>query len=215
MFEKGLEHVPRYHEWMKDPALLEATGSEPLSIEEEIKMQESWRDDPKKCTFIVHVTEVCNAPTAPFSVPKNLVSMVGDVNLFLSDIENDNDEDDNGEDNGPHSVDVNKFPQIQAEIDIMIAEQDYQKKGIGRAATCAMILYGAKRLGIQRFFCKINDDNIASLRLFKSLGFVQCDYAECFKQVELELKLPLDDLRQRLEPHGIYQEVPCPIDAKP
>ncbi|CAM0871761.1 unnamed protein product [Alopecurus aequalis] len=26
------EHVPRYHEWMQDPALLEATASEPLSL---------------------------------------------------------------------------------------------------------------------------------------------------------------------------------------
>lgn len=47
------EHVLVYHDWMKDPALQEATASDPLSLEEEYVMQESWRDDAKKCTFII------------------------------------------------------------------------------------------------------------------------------------------------------------------
>ena len=34
--------------WMQDPDLLEATASEPLSMEEEIKMQCEWRNDEKK-----------------------------------------------------------------------------------------------------------------------------------------------------------------------
>ncbi|SGY34971.1 BQ5605_C002g01709 [Microbotryum silenes-dioicae] len=38
-------HVPRYHEWMSDPAVREATASEPLTLEEEFAMQESWRVD--------------------------------------------------------------------------------------------------------------------------------------------------------------------------
>ena len=29
------EHVPRYHEWMKDPAIQAATASEPLSLDKE------------------------------------------------------------------------------------------------------------------------------------------------------------------------------------
>lgn len=62
-------HVPTYHAWMLDPAMLEATASEALSLEEEYAMCEAWRDDADKLTFIV---EVDGAP-------------VGDVNLFLND----------------------------------------------------------------------------------------------------------------------------------
>ncbi|XP_057856665.2 GCN5-related N-acetyltransferase 9 isoform X4 [Cryptomeria japonica] len=53
------QHVPTYHEWMQDPALLQATGSEPLTLEEEYAMQESWVVDPK--------------------------TMAGDVNLYMND----------------------------------------------------------------------------------------------------------------------------------
>ncbi|XP_020595202.1 N-acetyltransferase 9-like protein [Phalaenopsis equestris] len=47
------EHVPKYHEWMKDPALLLATGSEPLTLDQEYDMHLSWTKDPNKHTFIV------------------------------------------------------------------------------------------------------------------------------------------------------------------
>jgi hypothetical protein len=48
------EHVPLYHEWMKDPEMQEATASEPLSIDEEYTMQRDWADDEKSefgCLF--------------------------------------------------------------------------------------------------------------------------------------------------------------------
>jgi Acetyltransferase (GNAT) domain len=49
------EHVRQYHAWMhqNDGALLQATASEPLSLEEEYDMQQSWYLDEKKCTFII------------------------------------------------------------------------------------------------------------------------------------------------------------------
>ncbi len=70
----------------------------------------------------------------------------------------------------------------------MIAEPAYRSKGIGQEASCMMMLYGAQQFGIRRFFCKIQETNIASLSLFKRLGFVECGYAACFKEFELELK---------------------------
>mmetsp|Transcript_125948 Transcript_125948/g.188043 ORF Transcript_125948/g.188043 Transcript_125948/m.188043 type:complete len:225 (+) Transcript_125948:182-856(+) len=208
LFPYRPEHVPQYHEWMKDPALLEATDSEPLSFQEEVDMQQSWRDDSQKCTFIVHSNETCGADESveSLNVVENLTSMVGDVNLFLSEIDDDDDHDEEEK-----CVQTKEKPRLQAEIDIMIAEHGYKRMGLGRAATCAMLLYGANVLGVDRFFCKINEENKASIKLFESLGFVQCDYAACFKQVEFELVTPLDELVKMLEPFGKYRVVLCPL----
>jgi hypothetical protein len=43
------EHVPQYHEWMQGPALLEATASEPLTLEQEFDVHRSWTLDPLSC----------------------------------------------------------------------------------------------------------------------------------------------------------------------
>ncbi|KAL3918747.1 MAG: hypothetical protein SGILL_004086 [Bacillariaceae sp.] len=137
---------------MKDPALLESTGSEPLSIEEEVEMQRTWRDDETKCTFIVHAADQCHEfqksvaenKDALFNVQENLDEMVGDVNLFLSEMDDDDDCDEDEQnccDNDKKVPSLSK-PRLQAEIDIMIADRDYHGKGLGRAATCTMALYG-------------------------------------------------------------------------
>lgn len=168
------EHLQRYHEWMKDPALLEATGSEPLSLEEEAKMQTSWRDDTDKCTFIVLEKEKCVFDNGDF-IAINCSAMVGDVNLFLTD-----EDVEEGQESSPYQ---------QAELDIMIAEQEYRGKGFGQEACLLMMTFGAMKLNLRRFFTKINEDNRASLALFEQkLGFIECNYAACFKQYELERK---------------------------
>lgn len=39
------EHVPKYHAWMQDPGILQATASEPLTLDQEYEMQLSWSQD--------------------------------------------------------------------------------------------------------------------------------------------------------------------------
>jgi RimJ/RimL family protein N-acetyltransferase len=129
--------VPNYHVWMQSPFLLDMTGSEPLSIEEEYEMQQSWRDDDKKCTFIL----LSRSSTSP-----ETERMVGDVNLFLSQDDNDT---------------------SQAEIDVMIAEESYRGKGMGTEAVMLMMIYGMNFLHIHKFFAKIKEENTASIELFK------------------------------------------------
>ena len=231
LFPYRPEHVPQYHEWMKDPSLLEATGSEPLSLEEEIEMQQSWRNDPKKCTFIVHSRRGCSddgdtdskeEEKTGLNLMNHLDSMVGDVNLFFSDIEGEKEDE---EDHHSHKINSNEIkasksqprPKQQAEIDIMIAEHDHKRKGLGRDATSMMLLYGASLVfadntKIRRYFCKINDDNAPSIRLFENLGFVQCDYVECFKQFEYELKFQsTEELTSKLQSRAQYKTVSCPL----
>ena len=99
--------------------------------------------------------------------------MIGDVNLFLSKGEDESD------DAGFE----------QAELDLMIARPSHRGKNIGAEAALSMMRYGAEALGMRRYFVKIGEDNLPSLRLFRDkLGFVPCGYAECFGEVELECK---------------------------
>ena len=100
------DHVPKYHEWMSSPELRELTGSEPLTLEEEYRMQETWRDSDDKCTFIVLSKEMYESSGGG----EEIGSMVGDTNLFIT-------KDDETE-------------ETVAEAEIMIAEPRYRTQSL-------------------------------------------------------------------------------------
>ena len=152
-----------YHQWMLDPILLESTASEPLSLSEEYTMQNSWHHDPKKVTFIV-LSKLQLEPECPGSNDRELESMAGDVNLFLNDPDDP----------------------FNAEIEIMIAEPRFRRKGLAREALKLTISYGVHHLQMKRFFAKIGESNHASLELFKSLQFEIVAFVKAFGEYELE-----------------------------
>ncbi|XP_021724522.1 N-acetyltransferase 9-like protein isoform X2 [Chenopodium quinoa] len=157
------EHVPNYHQWMQDPHLLFATGSEPLTLDQEYEMQLSWSQDPLKRTFIVLDKQMIEGEFV-LGQP-HIQAMVGDVNIYMNDPEDP----------------------LFAEIEIMIAEPKSRGKGLGKEAVMMMMAFAVENVGIHTFRAKIGESNQASLLLFRKLGFQDSSFSEAFKEWTLEL----------------------------
>ncbi|XP_032640981.1 alpha/beta-tubulin-N-acetyltransferase 9 isoform X1 [Chelonoidis abingdonii] len=153
-------HVSRYHEWMKSEELQQLTASEPLSLEQEYEMQRSWQEDADKCTFIVLDTERWSGHAGTEED-----CMVGDVNLFLTDMED---------------------PTV-GEIEVMIAEPSCRGRGFGKETTLIMMFYGVTKLGITKFEAKVGQENEASISMFKKLHFKEVAMNKVFQEVTLKL----------------------------
>ena len=107
--------------------------------------------------------------------------MLGDINLFFYDIEDD-------EGDVQRTSNDNNRCDLIGEIELMIARQDLQHQGYGRAALIAFMSYilsswqeiGREYAAHQQrqesprlvyLRAKINQSNARSIRLFESVGF--------------------------------------------
>lgn len=213
-------HIEKYHKWMQNnPELLELTASEPLSMEEEISMQESWHQDENKCTFIVlascslnmidhHHHHDNNNDNNRQTKVKKKGFMREDWRSFISCLSDNNDNNNNtnnllpkldnknfiGDNLRAMVGDCNLFFHAHdseeelkcAELDIMIAESSNRRNGLGTEAVCLMMLYGYHVLNVRRFYVKIGVKNNASRYMFQKIGFVECNFVECFQEFEYE-----------------------------
>ncbi|WOK95465.1 hypothetical protein Cni_G04172 [Canna indica] len=157
------EHVPTYHRWMQDPALLAATASEPLTLDQEYQVHLSWTQDPLKHTFIVLDKQLIRGGFVPGD--PHVEAMIGDVNIYMND---------------PDDLHM-------AEIEIMIADPKSRQKGLGKESILMMMAFAIQKYEIHTFRAKIGETNTASLNLFRKLGFVDSSYSEVFKEFTLEL----------------------------
>ncbi|KAL1591599.1 hypothetical protein SLS60_011849 [Paraconiothyrium brasiliense] len=196
-------HVPTYHNWMQNPDLQAATASEPLSLQEEYAMQQSWRTDADKLTFIV-----CAPPPI---VPEHITAekedasqgMIGDVNLFLS-----------LDDEGEGHEDDKEVQKLIGEIEIMIAERAQQGKGMGREILLAFMWYilqshtlsmdeyhstnpnGKKSSCLNCLRAKVDKHNVRSTKLFEGVGFKKVNETpNYFGELELRWTICADSLK--------------------
>ena len=175
-------HVATYNAWMSSEEVRELTASEPLSLDDEYAMRDSWEVDDDKLTFIVlrrdtyDTALLAASATAPSRrvAECEVLAMVGDVNAFIYEDE---------EDASLHF----------AEMEVMIADKANRGHGFGLEAVYLLINYCAQRLPaslkLTRFVAKIGEQNAASIGMFKKLGFVQYDHIAVFKLVCLKLDI--------------------------
>ncbi|KUJ15521.1 N-acetyltransferase [Mollisia scopiformis] len=186
-------HVPAYHEWLKDEEIQETTASEPLSLEEEYAMQASWRSDHDKLTFIACIpSSAASIKAGGCDTPDR---MIGDVNLFLSPA----DEDEEG---------------CIGELELMIAPKDARRQGYGRGTILTFLQFiqlhldeimneyktklGIEKMKLLQLKVKIGSKNEKSIKLFEGIGFIKVEASpNYFGEFELTLEGFLSEERTR------------------
>ena len=205
---------------MQDEELRRLTASDLLTIEEEYDMQHSWRVDNDKLTFIVctHPDELTSlyAQTLRRGVSPGYQDaphrMIGDINLFLSDDDEQTDEQADAVTAQPRSV--------IGELMIMIARSTEHRKGLARETMQAFLSYiRAEQANICREYAggdgavlkylrvRITHDNERSIKLFEYLGFKKtCDEPNVFGEFELRAPVELNSLPSDVEKQEIGLE---------
>lgn len=160
-------------------------------------MQSSWRQDHDKLTFIacLPVPQQSSIPKVKSGQHDAPSQMIGDVNLFLSI----SDEDEEG---------------CIGELELMVASSTNRRRGYGRATILAFMNYvqvnlggildeyrlgeGRAKMKLLQLRVKIGSSNEKSIKLFESIGFLKVsEEANYFGEFELVLEGWLGGERMR------------------
>jgi RimJ/RimL family protein N-acetyltransferase len=173
-------------------------------------MQASWRSDHDKLTFIACLPLPQGQNKASAGECDSPFRMIGDVNLFLSAA----DEDDEG---------------CIGELELMIAPTSIRRQGYGRATILTFMQYIQSHLeeilaeyrkgeekemmNLLQLKVKIGSRNEKSIRLFESIGFLKVgEGPNYFGEFELVFEgfLGEERISGLLEKYGVggYRELP-------
>lgn len=172
-------------------------------------MQRSWRTDADKLTFIACLPPPLHDPDSLDPTSRTIKAgiddaqerMLGDINLFLTHCD-DSCSDDDADTGSRDKSAEDRAEDVVGEIELMIAERASRRRGYGRAALLAFLLYiGSNLEAILREYSgergglgarlrylrvKIGEGNEGSLKLFESVGFERTgEGANYFGEVEM------------------------------
>lgn len=157
--------------WIEEPEGAEEEGQvEESTVSTETPMPDTEASSASTgvaaASAATSVESAAASPADPYPL-----TPIGDVNLFLHP-------DFNLEDYG--------IAGGGCEIEIMIAESSYRRRGLGYEALQLLMQFSAEQLGVERFVVKVIASNKPSIDLFqKKLGFRLVEYVECFDEMVL------------------------------
>jgi RimJ/RimL family protein N-acetyltransferase len=76
--------------------------------------------------------------------------------------------------------------QKEASVFIMIGEDEYRGKGIGKATLDFLLSYANKELGLTALTLEVDKQNEPAIRLYKSRGFKEVEYVGKYLAMRLE-----------------------------